>query len=53
MDRNDYKLYIPDDYKYDDEERNDFMQGFDTGTAFDTEIREAEKKGWVERVERD
>ncbi|MCI9175853.1 MAG: hypothetical protein HFH49_13100 [Lachnospiraceae bacterium] len=44
------ELVIPDDYKYDDEERNEFMQGFVTGTAFDRQIEMCIKKGWVEEI---
>lgn len=44
------ELVIPGGYKYDDEERNDFIQGFDTGTAFDRQIEMCIKKGWVRKI---
>lgn len=46
------ELVIPDGYRYDDEERNEFMHGFVTGTVGDKQIEMCIKKGWVERIGR-
>lgn len=44
------ELIVPSNYKYDDEDRNDFIHDFGTGTLSDGEIEEAIEKGWVRRV---
>ena len=44
------ELIVPRNYDYSDEERNDFIQRFDTGTAFDKEIEFAIRKGWVRKI---
>lgn len=41
------ELVIPPNYKYNDDRRNDFIHGFDTGTLSDAEIERALRKGWV------
>lgn len=46
------ELIIPDNYRYDDEERNDFIQGFDTGTVSDRQIEMCIKRGWVEEIQK-
>lgn len=43
-------LVVPRNYRYDDIDRNDFIQRFDTGAAFDEEIEEALDKGWVRKI---
>lgn len=44
------ELIVPSNYKYDNEERNEFIQGFDTGTASDREVERAIRKGWVRKI---
>lgn len=46
------ELNMPGNYKYDDEERNDFIQGFDTGTASDKEVEMAIRKGWARKIQK-
>lgn len=44
------ELVVPRNYKYDDEDRNDFIHGFGVGTVSDREIALAIRKGWARRV---
>ena len=43
-------LIVPGNYRYDDVDRNDFIQGFDTGTATDREVERALDKGWARKI---
>lgn len=47
--KQDFELIIPSNYHYDDEERNDFIQSFDTGTVSETQIDKALKKRWIRK----
>lgn len=48
-DRITVRLVVPSNYKFDDEERNDFMHRFGEG-VWEKEVERALEKGWVERV---
>ena len=41
---------VPYNYKYNDEERNDFIHGFGVGTVSDREVERAIERGWARRV---
>ena len=41
---------VPSNYKYDDDERNDFIHGFGVGTVSDREVERAIERGWARRV---
>ena len=46
---NEIEVIVPNDYKYDDEERNDFIDAVCSRTVTDNQIDEALRKGWAER----
>ncbi len=44
------ELVVPANYKYEDENRNDFIDGFGTGTISDSQIESAIRRGWAKKV---
>lgn len=44
------EVIVPSNYKYDDEDRNDFIHGFGVGTVSDRQVESAIRRSWARIV---